>query len=80
MAFGAWFLSNLPYSLYPHVEFWRDSPGLIFIKLGVLLMLAYSVRRPEFFRTKLPPAAPEAEPGSGAVSVPVLAPAPTGRG
>jgi amino acid transporter len=50
------------------------------VLLGVLLMLAYSVRRPEFFRTKLPPAAPEAEPGSGAVSVPVLAPAPTGRG
>jgi len=39
LAFGAWFFSNLPYSVYPHVEFWRDSPGLIFIKLGVLLMI-----------------------------------------
>ena len=39
VAFGAWFCSNLPYSVYPHVEFWRDSPGLIFIKLGVLLMI-----------------------------------------
>jgi uncharacterized membrane protein len=39
IAFGAWFFSNLPFSVYPHVEFWRDSPGLIFIKLGVLLML-----------------------------------------
>jgi uncharacterized membrane protein len=39
LAFGAWYLSNLPYSLYPHVEFWKDSPGLIFIKLGVLLII-----------------------------------------
>ncbi len=39
LAFGAWYISNLPYSLYPQVDFWRDSPGLIFIKLGVLLML-----------------------------------------
>ena len=39
IAFGAWFFSNLPFSVYPHVDFWRDSPGLIFIKLGVLLML-----------------------------------------
>jgi uncharacterized membrane protein len=39
LAFAAWFMSNLPYSIYPHVEFWRDSPGLIFIKVGVLLML-----------------------------------------
>jgi len=39
LAFGAWFLSNLPFSVYPHVDFWRDSPALIFIKLGVLLML-----------------------------------------
>jgi len=39
IAFGAWFVSNLPFSVYPHVEFWRDSPGLIFIKLGVLLMI-----------------------------------------
>ncbi len=43
LAFGAWFLSNLPFSIYPNVDFWRDSPGLIFIKLGVLLMiLAFS--------------------------------------
>jgi len=39
LAFGAWYFSNLPYSIYPHVEFWKDSPGLILIKLGVLLML-----------------------------------------
>jgi len=39
LAFFAWYCANLPYSIYPHVEFWRDSPALIFIKLGVLLML-----------------------------------------
>lgn len=39
MAFGAWYLSNLPYSIYPHADFWKDSPGLIFIKLGVLLII-----------------------------------------
>jgi hypothetical protein len=39
LAFGAWFFANLPYSVYPNVDFWRDSPALIFIKLGVLLVL-----------------------------------------
>ena len=39
LAFGAWYLANLPFSIYPTVDFWRDSPALIFIKLGVLLML-----------------------------------------
>jgi uncharacterized membrane protein len=32
-------LSNLPYSIYPKVDFWLDSPGLIAIKLGVVLCL-----------------------------------------
>ena len=39
LAFGGWFASTLPFSVYPSVDFWRDSPALIFIKLGVLLML-----------------------------------------
>ncbi|MCU1330179.1 MAG: hypothetical protein JWN34_5549 [Bryobacterales bacterium] len=39
LAFGAWFISNLPISLYPAVDFWLNSPGLILIKLGVLLIL-----------------------------------------
>lgn len=40
MAFGAWYLANLPYSIYPQtMDFWRESPALIFIKLGILLML-----------------------------------------
>jgi len=33
------YFSNLPYSLYPSVDFWINSPGLIFIKLGVILVL-----------------------------------------
>jgi uncharacterized membrane protein len=36
---GGQYLSNLPYSLYPAVDFWLNSPGLIFIKLGVILIL-----------------------------------------
>jgi len=35
---GAYYASNLPYSLYPHSEFWLDSPAQILIKLGVILM------------------------------------------
>lgn len=34
------YFSNLPYSLYPKTEFWLDSPGLVTIKLGVLLVVA----------------------------------------
>ncbi len=33
------YFSNLPYSLYPKSEFWLDSPGLIVIKLGVVMVL-----------------------------------------
>ena len=33
------YFSNLPYSLYPETEFWLNSPGLVFIKLGVILVL-----------------------------------------
>ncbi len=36
---SAQYLSNLPYSLYPQVDFWLNSPGLIFIKLGVILVV-----------------------------------------
>ncbi len=32
-------LSSLPYSIYPKVDFWLDSPGLIAIKLGFMLCL-----------------------------------------
>lgn len=36
----AHYFGNLPYSLYANSEFWLNSPALIFIKLGVLLLLA----------------------------------------
>ena len=49
MHWGAWlglvlviaaqYFSNLPYSLYLKSDFWIDGPGLILIKLGVILML-----------------------------------------
>lgn len=33
------YFSNLPYSLYPATDYWINSPGLIFVKLGVILLL-----------------------------------------
>jgi peptidoglycan/LPS O-acetylase OafA/YrhL len=39
LAFGAWVLSNSPIVIYPNSDFWINSPALILIKLGVLLML-----------------------------------------
>ena len=33
------YLSNVPYSLYAKSEFWLDSPFLILIKLGVILVI-----------------------------------------
>ena len=37
------YFSNLPYSLYPKSDFWLNSPGLIIIKLGVvMLFIAFS--------------------------------------
>lgn len=39
LAVGAHYASNLPYSIYPKSEFWLNSPGLILIKLGMVLML-----------------------------------------
>lgn len=35
----AYYLSNLPYSIYPKSEFWLDSPGLIAIKLSFVMCL-----------------------------------------
>ncbi len=34
------YLSNLPYSLYAKSEFWLNSPGLTFMKLGTVLILS----------------------------------------
>jgi uncharacterized membrane protein len=36
---GAQYFSNVPYSLYPATEFWLNSPGLILIKLGVIMVI-----------------------------------------
>lgn len=32
------FFSNIPYSLYAKSDFWLDSPGLVFVKTGVILI------------------------------------------
>lgn len=37
---AAQYFSNLPYSLYPKSDFWLNSPGLVLIKLGVILVLS----------------------------------------
>ena len=37
---AAHYFSNLPFSLYPNSDFWLNSPGLIFIRLGIVLTLA----------------------------------------
>ena len=36
---GAYYVSNLPYSLYPNADFWLNSPAQILIKLGVMLVM-----------------------------------------
>jgi uncharacterized membrane protein len=36
----AHYFSNLPFSLYADSDFWLNSPGLIFIRLGIVLALA----------------------------------------
>ena len=36
---GGQYFGNIPYSLYVNSEFWLDSPALVFVKLGVVLLL-----------------------------------------
>jgi uncharacterized membrane protein len=36
---GAYYFSNLPYSVYTKSDFWLNSPGMILIKLGVVLAM-----------------------------------------
>jgi peptidoglycan/LPS O-acetylase OafA/YrhL len=38
LVFTAQYFSNLPYSIYPHSEFWTDSPALILIRVGICLL------------------------------------------
>jgi uncharacterized membrane protein len=41
LIFTAQYFSNLPFTLYPAVDFWRNSPSLVLIRVGVsLAMLA----------------------------------------
>lgn len=39
LAYIAQYVSNLPYTIYAKSDFWINSPGLIFIKLGVVLCI-----------------------------------------
>jgi uncharacterized membrane protein len=39
LAFAGQYVANLPYNIYPHSEFWLDSPCLAAIKIGVILMV-----------------------------------------
>ena len=39
LIYTAQYLSNLPFSLYTKSDFWLDGPGLVFMKLGALLLL-----------------------------------------
>jgi uncharacterized membrane protein len=39
LTYTAHYVSNLPYSIYSKVDFWINSPGLIFIKLGIVLCM-----------------------------------------
>ena len=49
LVLGGQYFSNIPYSVYPKSEFWLDSPGLIVIKLGVvILLLAFSFAWTEY--------------------------------
>jgi uncharacterized membrane protein len=39
LTFGGQYFSNLPFNVYPASEFWLNSPWLIAIKLGVVLII-----------------------------------------
>ncbi|MDE3198174.1 MAG: DUF1624 domain-containing protein [Acidobacteriota bacterium] len=39
LAFGTYTISSMSYSIYPASDFWLNSPALIFIKLGAILIL-----------------------------------------
>lgn len=39
MTFGAQYFGNLPFSLYSQSDYWLNSPALVLVKLGVILML-----------------------------------------
>ena len=39
LVFGSQYFSNLPYSVYPQSNFWTNSPALILIRVGVMLLI-----------------------------------------
>jgi hypothetical protein len=39
VACGAWYFANIPFSIYPHSNFWTNSPALILIRTGITLAL-----------------------------------------
>ena len=39
MILGGQFFANFPYTVYGRLEFWLDSPWLVFVKTGVILLL-----------------------------------------
>jgi uncharacterized membrane protein len=39
LVFGAQYLSNIPYSIYPQSDFWSNSPTLVLIRLGICLVI-----------------------------------------
>jgi len=39
LVIGGQYFGNIPYSVYAKSEFWLDSPSLVFVKLGVVLLL-----------------------------------------
>lgn len=39
LAFAAYNISNMSLTIYSHSDFWLNSPGLVLIKLGTILML-----------------------------------------
>jgi uncharacterized membrane protein len=44
LVFGGQYFSNIPYSLYPKADFWLNSPALVIIRAGLVLLtlaLAY---------------------------------------
>ncbi len=38
LVFGAQYFANLPYSLYSKVDFWTDSPALVLIRTGLVVL------------------------------------------
>ena len=39
LIFSAEYFANLPYSVYAASDFWRNSPALIFIRVGIILLI-----------------------------------------